>query len=315
LEDFLADRAAPEFQPLLHELILIDAEYRLQAGESPRAADYAERLQGLDPGWLAANLTEQTETRSEKTLAHTMPSDFSWRGMHPPHSNFANCTPTSEQDESDANPGSKVRCPHCHNPIQLNDKLSDDVLCPGCGSSFRLRDAKYTDTASGMKSLGKFQLLERLGLGGFGAVWKARDTELDRIVALKIPHTGLLTNAEELERFQREARAAAQLRHPNIVTVHEVATLNGLPVIVAEFVPGVPLKDLLEMRRLTFRGGALAAVSACSKLTRFHLPPCLSACFWRARSMRMRRMVSAAAAKKRRRLRQRWGSSASTRRK
>ena len=82
-----------------------------------------------------------------------------------------------------------------------------------------------------------------LGLDGFGAVWKARDTQLDRIVAIKIPHSGLLTEKEQLERFQREARAAAHLRDPNIVRVLEVDTLNGLQVIVAEFVPGVPLKD------------------------------------------------------------------------
>jgi tetratricopeptide (TPR) repeat protein/tRNA A-37 threonylcarbamoyl transferase component Bud32 len=149
----------------------------------------------------------------------------------------------------------KIRCPTCHNPIVLSQG-SEEVLCPGCGSSFRLRDAQYTDTTGSMKRLGRFQLLERLGLGSFGAVWKARDTELDRIVALKIPHTGLLTENEELERFQREARAAAQLRHPNIVSVHEVARLNDLPVIVAEFVDGVPLKDLLDVRRLTFRQAA-----------------------------------------------------------
>ncbi len=73
-------------------------------------------------------------------------------------------------------------------------------------------------------------------------MWRARDTELDRIVALKIPHTGLLTAAEDLERFHREARAAAQLRHPGIVPVHEVQTLEGLPTIVSDFITGVPLQ-------------------------------------------------------------------------
>jgi tRNA A-37 threonylcarbamoyl transferase component Bud32 len=103
-----------------------------------------------------------------------------------------------------------------------------------------------------MHRLGKFQLLERVGVGAFGAVWRARDTELDRLVALKIPHTGLLSAEEELERFHREARSAAQLRHPGIVSVHEVVTLEGLPVIVSDFVTGVTLRDQLEVRRLTF---------------------------------------------------------------
>lgn len=170
---------------------------------------------------------------------------------------------------SSPTPMTRIRCPQCQNPIQLASD-SAEVLCPGCGSSFRLCEARYTDTTSGMKQLGKFQLLERLGIGGFGAVWKARDTELDRIVALKIPHTGLLTEKEQLERFQREARAAAQLRHPHIISVYEVATLNGLPVIVAEFVQGVPLKDLLDVRRLTFRQTAALVAQVADALHYAH---------------------------------------------
>jgi hypothetical protein len=106
------------------------------------------------------------------------------------------------------------------------------------------------------RPLGKFELLERVGVGAFGAVWKARDTTLDRVVALKIPRAGLLTGGDERERFAREARAAARLRHPGVVPVHEVVTLEGLPTIVSEFASGVPLKDLLEAKRPSFRAAA-----------------------------------------------------------
>jgi tRNA A-37 threonylcarbamoyl transferase component Bud32 len=184
-------------------------------------------------------------------------------GPHSPSPNGSpepHATPTGPTADA---AGLRPRCPHCHNPLQLADDRSDEVLCPGCGASFRVRDARQTTTVCPSKPLGKFHLLERVGQGAFGAVWKARDTELDRVVALKIPHTGLLTDGDELERFHREARAAAQLRHEGIVTVHEVVTLEGLPTIVCDFVQGVTLKQLLEVRRLTFREAAevVAAVA------------------------------------------------------
>src|SRR5262249_24808530 len=167
-------------------------------------------------------------------------------------------------------PTHRLRCPHCHNPIQLSDAQSDEVLCPGCGSSFRVREARQTSTAGATRPLGKFPLLERVGLGAFGAVWKARDTELDRVVALKIPHAGLLSSATDLERFHREARAAAQLRHAGIVTVHEVQTLEGLPTIVSDFIEGVPLKDLLEVRPLAFREVATLVAEVADALDYAH---------------------------------------------
>jgi serine/threonine protein kinase len=62
-----------------------------------------------------------------------------------------------------------------------------------------------------MRQLGKFQLLERVGLGAFGAVWRARDTELDRLVALKIPHSSSLSEPASLERFYRAGRGLVSI--------------------------------------------------------------------------------------------------------
>ena len=75
-------------------------------------------------------------------------------------------------------------------------------------------------------------------------------------MALKLLHPGLVGSAADRERFQREARAAAQLRHPGIVTVHEVTTLAGVSAIVSDFIDGVTLREFLEARRLTFRESA-----------------------------------------------------------
>jgi tetratricopeptide (TPR) repeat protein len=120
------------------------------------------------------------------------------------------------------------------------------------------------------RSLGRFRLLELVGAGASGEVWRTHDTKLDRVVALKVPHAGLLATPATLERFRREARAAASLRHPGIVAVHEVAVLDGLPVIVAEFVDGVPLKALLEARRLTFREAAALLADVAEALDHAH---------------------------------------------
>jgi WD40 repeat protein/tRNA A-37 threonylcarbamoyl transferase component Bud32 len=163
----------------------------------------------------------------------------------------------------------RIRCPHCQNLMELSSGHPDEVSCPACGSAFRVRDTR-PDPAEGPRRLGRFRLLERVGLGSFGAVWRAQDTELDRVVALKIPHPGLFALPVERERFHREARAAAQLRHPGIVTVHEVETLDGLPAIVADFIEGRSLRDLLAERRLTFREAAVLVAEVAEALDYAH---------------------------------------------
>ncbi len=96
------------------------------------------------------------------------------------------------------------------------------MICPSCGSSFNLlSDETVTRIAREQRTLGHFELLDRIGIGAFGEVWTAHDTELDRTVAIKLPRKGQLT-AEEAESFLREARSAARLNHPGIVAVHEV---------------------------------------------------------------------------------------------
>jgi serine/threonine protein kinase len=89
------------------------------------------------------------------------------------------------------------------------------------------------------RRLGKFELLEELGVGSFGYVFRARDTELDRTVAIKVLRAGGLASQEDIDRFLREARSAAQVKHPGIVTLHDTGqTDDGTFYLVEEFVQG-----------------------------------------------------------------------------
>jgi len=142
--------------------------------------------------------------------------------------------------------GLNIRCPHCSNPVELlADTPYEVVDCSTCGSAFSLVErSEASRSAVTLKKIDRFELVSRLGIGGFGTVWKARDTDLDRIVAVKIPRHGQLT-AREIENFYREARTAAQLRHPNIVPVHEVGIEDDTIFIVSDLIRGVSLADRL----------------------------------------------------------------------
>jgi tRNA A-37 threonylcarbamoyl transferase component Bud32/tetratricopeptide (TPR) repeat protein len=99
------------------------------------------------------------------------------------------------------------------------------------------------------RRLDRFQLLAVLGQGGFGTVYRARDLQLDREVAVKVPKSGLFSQADDRRRFLREAQNAAQLRHPGIVPVYEVGQFDGVPFLVMELVEGQPLSRYLQHAR------------------------------------------------------------------
>ncbi|WP_157873406.1 serine/threonine-protein kinase, partial [Streptomyces neyagawaensis] len=102
--------------------------------------------------------------------------------------------------------------------------------------------------------VGRYRIVRQLGRGGMGVVWRAVDEVLHREVALKELRTYTDADAPELAdlglRMQREARAAARIRHPGVVAVHDVAEVDGRPLIVMELVDGPSLDDVLRDRGL-----------------------------------------------------------------
>src|SRR5262245_50193021 len=99
--------------------------------------------------------------------------------------------------------------------------------------------------------LGPYEVLAPLGAGGMGEVYRARDTRLGREVAIKVLPPALSSDPERLRRFEREARAASSLNHPNIVTIYDIGSEGGVSYIAMELVRGEPLRAELY-------GGALA---------------------------------------------------------
>jgi hypothetical protein len=151
-----------------------------------------------------------------------------------------------------------IKCPNCQNPIELTEHPGlEDVRCPGCGSTFKIDpDRTVSWSPEKLPRIGKFELLELVGRGAFGTVYRARDTMLHRMVAFKVPRTGRLATKEDEDRFVREARSVAKLRHPGIVAVYEVGRAEEFPYIVSEYIEGVTLSDALTARQFSFRESA-----------------------------------------------------------
>ena len=117
----------------------------------------------------------------------------------------------------------------------------------------------------------RYILLEQLGKGGMAFVYRARDTMLERLVAIKILRKNYSSDPAFVERFRQEAKAAANLSHPNIVTVHDFGLDRGQLFIVMELIPGTDLKSLMKQRgRFTPEEAVPLLVQACAGLGYAH---------------------------------------------
>ena len=101
----------------------------------------------------------------------------------------------------------------------------------------------------GMLIAQRYRLDEHRAHGGMADVWRAHDLQLDRTVAVKLLKPNLATESTVAERFRREAKAAASLTHPNIVTVFDAVEDHGRQAVIMEFIEGVSLRELLDQKR------------------------------------------------------------------
>ena len=219
LEDYLPTDGRQRRAVLL-ELVHTDLEYRLKDGEPARVEEYLIRFPELksDPAAELELITAELELRRRREpglaideflarFPHHAPELRSTRrGMHHP----------------DATHSASWNCPQCHEPVEAPGDASPEVVaCPSCGMTIRLDPGHFTPWPLGQSRLGKYELLEEVGRGAFGIVYRARDTALDRVVALKVLRAG---------RFARPRRWTASSARPaappswstlHIVAVHD----------------------------------------------------------------------------------------------
>src|SRR5215470_8557823 len=164
-----------------------------------------------------------------------------------------------------------------------NDELREAVerMLEADSNSNRLVDATVGALAAQMlnepasasligRTLGQYRIEQELGRGGMGEVYLARDARLNRPVAIKMLPPSFNHDRERVRRFQQEARAASSLNHPNIVTIYEIGEWEGLRFIVAEFVKGRTLREMIVGGRIELDQALDIVIQTASALVAAH---------------------------------------------
>lgn len=120
------------------------------------------------------------------------------------------------------------------------------------------------------RTISHYKILEKIGEGGMGVVYKAQDTKLDRLVAMKFPPADLCCDPKAKTRFIQEAKSASAMNHPNITTIHDIDEKGGEFFIVMEFIDGKSLKEILQEKDFTLKEVFDVAIQAAEGLNAAH---------------------------------------------
>jgi WD40 repeat protein len=241
ISDF-CNEVGPRSSALLQALVVVDLECRLKSGQCRSAEDYLREFPQLQS--------------QEQTILALLRVEARWqaRGGSPSPRNPLDAPRDSkENDPADKSESAAVEtvsgadlsvvAPTRTSP---GDPFSEPNFS---GVTVSAHESPPSAKLPASQMLGKFRLVDVVGQGGFGTVFRAIDTGLGRVVAIKVPKEGVLGSEKDQERFIREAQSAAALRHDHIVRVYEVGGTRERPFIVSEFVPGCTLSKAVASRR------------------------------------------------------------------
>jgi predicted Ser/Thr protein kinase len=215
LDDYLAELGADRRLAVLAELVHVELEFRLKAGEPARVEEYLQRYPELDsPEVLLSLIVVEYRLRQCREPSLTVGE---YLARFPRHAE------------------------------ELTKRL--DTTIPTGIDPLTAADNGRRPVGPLPERFGRYRILKRLGQGGMGTVYLAHDSQLDRSVAVKVPHFRPEDGLRALERFPIEARAAAALNHRNICRVHDAGQIDGVPYLTMAYIEGRSLSDLLRAKQ------------------------------------------------------------------
>ncbi len=244
IEDFVPPASDPSRRQVLAELVKLDLDYRWRRGERLDVENYLSRFAELGESRAAVLDLIEFESRVRRDHGVEVSRAELLRRFPYLGTELLGVACNSDSDDGlDRGVAPTLVKPAGDSPIAETAILqSGQNREPASAGGARLTSSRFT-------RLGRYELREPVGRGGFATVYRAWDTELRRDVAIKLPRDEFAGQPDLMERALREARSAAQLRHPAIVPIYEVGTHGDATYIVYEFVPGPTLAKLMRETR------------------------------------------------------------------